>query len=613
MSKKAPRGPWYRQPRERAHEAVYARVSALRNELAAWRDHALFLMQLRAGSEDISGDGLHRGEDGRLRYNLASSTVDTAQSLIAASRPLPQCVVKGGDWKKQRKAKLRTRTLQSQALEMKLYQLFAQAHDDACTAGIGAIHFLADTDTGLPSAERVHPLQLVWDRTEASNGQLRSLFRLRLIDREVLRALYKDHAELLSASDGPSFQDLRDFALQRNTKCDQVVVYEAWHLPSSSKADDGKHVICTNNATLLLEDWKRPRFPMSFFRWAPRQVGFLGRSLVEEVRPAQRRIHSLIEFVEECQDLGSVPRVWLEEGGHTEPDELDNRPMGIGFYRGQPPIFNTFEATPQDLQAEIDRIREQTWSMLGLTQSQVQGERPAGVTSAVGMRTMDDIGSRRHAMNLRWFEDSVLESFLCLSDLNDDVAERDPGFVVRRQTRGRFLETSKWAELKIPEGDLSVSVFPVSALPTTPAGRYQQLEEWIQAGWIPREVAMQLLGMPDLEAYEDLNTADLRCVQWQVGRILDGEQNVLPVPQQDLLGAAEFARKSYLHELQEGAPAEVLDALDNFVTLARLLLERQQQEQAANAQPSADPMGEAAPGLVGAMSPGPAEQAPLAA
>lgn len=614
-------GAWYAQPDGKAHEHVAGRVTSLRKELSTYRNHALFLMQLRAGSEDIAGDGLYRGEDGRLRYNLGSSTVDTAGSIVASSRPLPQVVTKGGNWKLQRKGKLRTRTLQTQALELDLYQKAAQAFDDACTIGLGALHFLRSPDTGLPDCERVQPLELVWDRTEANAGAPRSLFRVRLVNREVLMALYPEHAEALKGSDGPTFQDVRDFALVHNSDCDQVVVYEAWHLPSSSKlvegedgkkrSKDGKHAICTSNVTLAEEDWKRARFPFAFFRWAPRQFGFVGRSLIEEVRPAQSRIHALIEFVEECQDLGSVPRVWLELGSQVEPDEMDNLPMGIGWYKGNPPIINTHNATPHDLQEEIDRIREQTWSMLGLTQAQIQGEKPAGVTSAIGMRTVEDIGSRRHAQNLKFFEQSMLGCFQALSDVNDDVADADPSFTVARSTRGRFLETSKWAELRIDEGEMRISVFPISSLPTTPAGRYQQIEEWVQAGWMPRDVAMQLLGLPDLEAYEDLNTADLRCAQWQVQRILDGEKNVLPVPRQGLLEAADFGRKSYVNAMQEGAPADVLDQLGAYIDYAKKLMSMAAaNDPTAGAQVGGPMSAQARPAP---MAPGPAEQPVLAA
>lgn len=620
MSKPKLKGAWYAQPAGQGAAHVADRVSSLRKELMAYRDEAMHLMQLRAGSPDVAGDGgLYRGDDGRLRYNLVSSTVDTAGSIVASTRPLPQVVTKGGDWKLQRKGKLKTRTLQTQALEIGLYTKAAQAFDDGCTIKLGALHFLQNPDTGLADVERVQPLELVWDRTEANTGSPRSLFRVRLMNREVLQALYPAHAEALKSSGGPTWQDKSDFALVYNSQCDQVVVYEAWHLPSSSKlieredgtkgTRDGRHIICTDNVELMNEDWRRARFPMAFFRWAPRQFGFLGRSLVDEVRPAQARIHALIEHIEECQDLGSVPRVWLEYGSDVEPDEYDNKPMGVGFYKGQPPLFAKPDATPHDLQEEIDRIREQTWSMLGLTQAQIQGEKPAGVTSAIGMRTVEDIGSRRHAQNLKYFEESMLECFQALSDLNDDIAERDPEFAVSRSTRGRFLETSKWKSLTTGEGDMRITVFPISSLPTTPAGRYQQIEEWVQIGWMPRDVAMQLLGLPDLEAYEDVNTADLRCVQWQVGRILDGEKGVLPVPRQGLLVAADFARKSYVSEMQDGCPKDVLDRLGEFIDYVKVLMDLE----AANQPPAMPAAPMAAPASAAPMMPGPAELPVLAA
>lgn len=601
---------WYNAPKSEAHASMTKRVDQLRFELSAYRDHALFLMRLRCGSPNIQGDGLYQGDDGRLRYNLGSSTVDTAGSIVASSRPIPQCVVKGGDWTQQRKAKLRTRTLQTQAVEIGLYTLAAQAFDDACTIGIGAIHFMPDPDTGLPYAERVLPLELVWDPTEANSGKPRSLFRVRLMNRDVLKALYPRKAAEIDGAAGPSMTDLADFALTRNTDADQVVVYEGWHLPSSSKSTDGRRVLCVDKVTLVDQPWTRKRFPFGIVRWAPRQFGYLGRSLIEEVRPAQGRIHSLIEFTEECQDLGSVPRVWCEYGSGIEPDELDNRPMGIGWYKGAPPTLTAFDATPHDLQEEIDRIREQTWSQLGLTQAQIQGEKPAGVTSAIGLRTVEDISSRRHAQNLKFFEESMLDCFQALSDVNDDVAKDKPDFEVNAQIRGRFLEATKWTELQIKEGDIRISVFPISSLPTTPAGRYQQIEEWVQAGWMPRDVAMLLLGMPDLEAYEDLATADLRCAQWQVSKILDNivakdGSPILPDKYQNAQVAADFARKSLVSEMQEGAPEAVLQALRDYVDYAKALSEAQPANQQTAQQPT--------DATVAAQSPVPAEQPALAA
>lgn len=583
---------WYEANKGQAHERVSAIVSELRAKSRPWRDSALFLMQLRAGSQDITGEGLYLGSDKRMRYNLCSSTVDTAASIVASTRPVPQIVTKAGDWSLQRKAKLRTRCLQTQAMELGLYAEAARAFDDACTVGLGAVHFLPDTDTGLTSCERVHPLELVWDWNEARSGKLRSLYRVRLVSREVLSGLYPTKSDKIDASAGPAYRDYADFQLQRDPSVDQVAVFEAWHLPSSSKSDNGRHVICTNLVTLSDEPWTRPRLPFGFFRWGPRQLGFLGRSLVEEVRPAQSRIHAIIEFVETCQVLGSKPQVWLPRGANVEPSDVDNMPMSVNEYDGlTPPVFQTFNATPQDLEQQIDRIREQTWSMLGLNQQQISGERPAGVSSAVGMKTLEDTGSRRHAQNLKHFEASMLECFQALADCNDAVAERLPSFEVRADARGKFLETSKWRSLRISEGECRVSVFPVSSLPTSPTGRYDRVQELVQAGWITPAMAAQLLGLPDIEAYEDLETADLRYAQRQISRILDGEQGVLPEPFQSPELAADLGRKAYLSAREEGAPEELCAALREYVLEARAKMQEAQPQPAAppQAQPVASP------------------------
>lgn len=584
-------GVWYRAVKDDVHAVTFGHVSKLRQKNRSYRDTAMFYMKLRAGSQDVTGDGLYMGDDGRMRYNLGASTVDTMISIVASQRAVPQSVVKGGDWNVQRKAKLRTRVMQTQAIELKLHELSSKAYDDACTTMIGALHFMRDPDTGLPHIERVLPLELVWDPTEAMAGYPRSLYRVRLVDRAVLKALYPSKAKDLDGADGPSVNDQRDFALYRQRDCDQVVVVEAWHLPSSSKANDGRHVICTSTCSLSDSPWKRSRFPIVVSRWAPRQLGFLGRSLIEEVRPAQQRIHKLIDYVEQCQDLGSKPQVWVHGNSQVEAEQIDNVAMSVNRYYGDsPPTFFTFDATPHDLEASIEQIREHAWSQLGLTQAQLQGEKPSGVTSAVAMKTVDDIGSRRHAQNLKHHEAFMVECFQALADLNDDIAEQNPAFEVRASIRARFLETSKWAELKIEEGDERIGVFPISALPTTPTGRYDRIEEWVQAGWITREVALLLHGMPDLEAYEDIETADIRYVQHQVGQILNGKLGILPESYQDLAIAADYARKKYIATREEGAPEEILQELRNFIDAIKDKQDELAAKQAAKQQPPAPAM-----------------------
>jgi len=596
---------WYTYPKKEAHAEIAKVVDGMRRKQAGYRDSVIHCMRLRAGTQDLAGDGLNIGDNGRLRYNLAASTVDTMCSIVASSRPMPQTIVRGGDYRLQRQAKLRNRCLIGQALDLELFRKAGLAYDDACTTGLGVLHFTRDSDTGLPTVERRLPLSLVWDRVEAVNGSVRSLYMTDLVPRDVLLALYPNLADKIAKAKGPDQTDLRDYAMTRDSQADQVIVRWAWHLPASSakrKTADGedkdelrhpgRHVMCVDTCTLSDVPWTRARFPFAFFRYAPRQVGFNGRSLVEAIRPAQQRIHRLIQTVEENQDFGAACRVFVERGSEIDREQITNLPMGVQTYVGQVPTFNTFDATLTGLQDEIDRIREQTWSQLGLNESQVQGTRNPGLSSGKAIMAQEDIGSRRHAMNLRYFEEAMLECYQALSDLNDDVAEDVPDFEVSARARGRFLESSRWADLQIEDGDVRTSVFPVSSLLTSPSGRYQQLETLVDKGWVPQGVAQQLSGMPDLEAYEDLETADLRLAQKHVGQIQDGAKGVLPIREMDMQVVIPFVRKSLVSATEDDAPDSVLAELDAYLQYAREL------DKAS--QPA--PLPEALPGMPGPMT-----------
>ena len=80
MSRTAPKA-WYSYPKKEAHGEIAKVVDGMRKRQAGYRDSVIHCMRLRIGTQDLAGDGLTMGDSGRLRYNLAASTVDTL-SLI---------------------------------------------------------------------------------------------------------------------------------------------------------------------------------------------------------------------------------------------------------------------------------------------------------------------------------------------------------------------------------------------------------------------------------------------------------------------------------------------------------------------------------------------------
>lgn len=580
--------PWWEYPAVDMHEGASAWVSSCRKSLSRYHTDLLYYMSLFAGTTDLTGTGAMATSSAqdKLKYNLVSSVVETAQSIVGSARTLPYHLPRGGNWSTQRKAKKRTACLQAQFQDLGVFQRGAEVILDGCVGGLGTAHIFIDPDTGLPGIERVIPQELSWDPNEALAGEVRTIARSKPVAREVLIALYPKHADDIRKASGPSTLDMKDWALHRDGTADQVLVHEAWHLPPK-QGGKGKHVIFTNNATLFCEEWKRPRFPFAFYRWAPRQVGFIGKSLVAEVEPTQQRVEKLIRYIEVCQDLGSKPQVWLEKGAEVEPQQIDNLPMSVNRYAGTPPVFQTFDATPHDLEASIDIMRERVLNQLGLSMSAVSGEKPSGVSSAVALQTVEDIASRRHVLNIRQVEAFYLDVAQCLADANDEVAADQADFKIDRRVKARFLDSTSWRECKIDEGDVRMTVYPISSLPPTPTGQLERIEAWIQTGFIQRDEAVMLLGMPDTEAFSDEVAADRTFVEWQIERLLDGEK-VLPEPMANLDMQADVVRRNYLIARQNKADEAVLNNFRVFLGRAKQMAQKAAE---AAAPPPAAPGG----------------------
>lgn len=569
---------WWKADKSKVYADVCPLVTHLRK--TGRRDRDVYHMRLY-GNYDVAGQGvkIHAGWsllEGRTRYNLTASMVGTAASLVAASKPMPMYLTTDGDFSLQRKARQRTRVIEGQFWDTGVYDLDPKIFIDGAVVGTGALYGCIHPRTGKPYLERVLPLELVVDHTEAISGHPRSIYRVRLVAREVMEALYPKQASKIATAGGPSSDDYSDWFLNRDTTCDQVLVYEAWHLDSSGDAGDGRHVLCVDTVDLVDEEYSWDRFPFAFFRWEDRIAGFWGCGIAEQCADAQWRINKLIQRVERLQDLGSNAWVFARgpEGLQLKPSQMTNLPMQVVPIQGDVQVI-THSATPPDLQEQIQLIRQEKMEELGISQNVVAGEKPQGVTSAVGQRAADDIRSRRHVQHTKRWEAFHMEAAKLLEWLNDQVAEKDPSFTVRaveRRGRAEFLRETKWKEVDLGgENKSRMRVFPVSALPSTPQGKWSAVQEWIEAGFVSRPFAMQLMDFPDLDAVQRIELADLDYVQWQVERMLDGE-DVYPEPYQDLSLATDIVRKSLLQADMMGAEDNVLQRLRDYIEECKAML-----------------------------------------
>lgn len=595
-SKKA----WYSAPKNDAHKAVFDEVAVIRKQQAtARRDIAHYYAMYSNGNANGLGrrlygdrirDYLFTGRTGRTHFNMVQAACDTAHSLIASNPPVPTYLGSGLDWDVSRVAEKRTEVLQTQFTDL-TRGLLAQWFLDGAITGCGYLQGFLNED-GLPELGRVHPLEMLIEHTDGLNRHPRSTHRVRYVSKEDLKTAHPDKAHLIDLAPVPTVEPaIESIFLDKLTDKTRIVeVVESFHLRSGkrgkdgNKVADGRHTVCIANSTLVDEDFGGDEHPYIVFRYRERSVGFWGAGIAESARDPQNRVNDLIARVARGQDLASTLIILNPNGeGAVQPEEMTNELGLVLNYEAQngPPQLLKWDGTLADLQQQIDLEFQRFLVTEGLAESQVVGEGAGrGLASGVAQRAADDIKSRRLIQHIERFQNACLDVAKLIERLNDQAAQAaeadDRTYEVKgKALRGQqtFLRTSEWAQLAIQEGQANLSMMPMSALPTTPAGKYAAVMDWLQAGFVDSQYAKKLLNFPDLQGFTELDLADLEYCQWQLQRIVDGEVGVLPEPRQNLTLALDLGRKAKFVATMKSAPPEVLDEFETYLLYAEQLLQ----------------------------------------
>lgn len=594
-------GFWWDATKEQVGKAVIRMVDCIVQDARALREDTRFYMDLcsnsnTAGNETyatMNGDRQRWGWDRKMRQNLCLAAVDTACSLVAQNRTAPIYLTNLGDFSLARKAEQRSRVLHAQLYDLGAYRIMPDAWRDAAETGAG--HVFGCVRNGRPYLERCLPNEIVVDDQDGRYRKPRSIYRIHFPAREQMRKLYPSRARDLAKSTGPTNSDFIDFNLRSSSAVDRVRVIEAWHLPSAAGATDGRHVMAADNCVLVDEPWTQERFPFVRIIYAERRIGYFGQGLAERMAGAQIQLNELNDAIRDCQRLTSNAMIWQQENDGGEWEDLSNLPGQV--YRSRtPPQLLRWEGTPGDLFREREVVKAAAFEQEGLAPQMISGEGGSpGLESGRAIRAEDDVRSRRHIDPTRRLEDAYSDLVQLIADLNDQCAELDPEYVVTGRARfGRqtFLRTSKWAELELPEGDVRVNMFPMSALPTTVQGKFAAIDEWIQGGFVSKPQALDLMEFPDIDAWHQLENANLDLVRWQLEQILDaqeGQPMELPIEHQDLMLAVDIANKSFLVAYRMQAPPHVQRGLQDYIAHAKMLMDKVAAEEAARAAQAAPP------------------------
>lgn len=584
---------WWKQPDKELHNSVFALVKHLDAEQSYVDNDNYRHMRLYGNLEayalrsytSLRTEPTSLSQQ-RVTLNIVQSMTDTVVSKITKNTPKPSFLTEGGDFSMQRRAMKLTQFVEGTFEATDYYQKSAKAFKDSCINGTGAIKFYKQN--GEVCAERVFIGELTVNDSEAIYGDPRSLYQKKHIHIDVLKAAFPDFVAKIDALGSPEMSTYQSNTFDRRSN--MILVTEAWHRPSGKDAKDGKHVICIENATLFTEEWTKDYFPFVFHRWCECPLGFWGQGLAEQLTGLQLEINKILRTIQISMHLVSIPKIFVEAGSNVVSAHLNNKIGGIIKFVGTKPTMEALGTIPPDLFNHLDRLYSRAYEIAGISQLSANAQKPAGLDSGKALREYNDIESERFMEVGKRYERTFIQASKIIIDLAKELAKDDPDYAIKAKNN-QFLQTLKWKDVDMEHDEYIMQVFPTSSLASSPAGRLQDVQELLAAGFINKEDGMKLLDFPDLRQFYNFNNAGVEDIERTIEAIIDSGDYQTPEPYQNLQMGITKMQQAYLLYKSMNAPEEKLEMFRRWIEDAATLLKKAANASAAPTAPSLPPAG----------------------
>lgn len=596
---------------EDAHAQVFAALSYWDDHQSQIHNAHLLHARLYGNAEIVGFRGSEytkataRTRKWSVAFNIIKSVCDTISARIAKNKPRPQFLSKGGDWTLQQRAKRLSKFCEGVFHMADVWATAAKCFLDATIFGAGFAHVYHDG--GRIYVDRVFPDEIIVDLQEARYGEPRQIHRVRTMPAEVVAGLYPDKRKKIESA--PEAGD--DLTHNKDSETAALItLVESWHLPSAPGANDGRHTICVETATLLDEEYTKEFFPIAKIEWGPPVLGYWPIGLAQEITPIQRECNHLLRRIQEAMQRLAVPWIFVKKGSQVVKEHLNNMIAGVIEWTGDtPPNVSAHATVHPEVFNHLDRLYQRAYELAGVSQMSATGKKPAGLDSGAALREYNDIETERFAMKALAYEDFHMDiTRLIVEAARDafgpkdaeDNAREDIEVMAQVGRRNKFVESIRWSEVSMDDDAYELQVFPTNLLPTQPAGRLQQVKELQADGFISPEMAASLLDFPDVEAVMSLKTAPIDDMKATIERMLRDGEYFPPEPFQNLALGMELVTGAYLRGRLEGVPEDKLDLLRQWLMDAKDLLN---QAAPAPAAPAAPGPAAGAPGPAGLPAP----------
>lgn len=539
-----------------------------------------------------------------MTLNILQNVIDTAASMIAKNKPKPKFVTDGAkNYSTKVRGKKLTKYVEGVFDEMKIYSIMQRVFTDACIYGTGAVKLYEED--GKLKAENLFIEELLIDDLEGMHEKPMQIHQRKYIPRDILAAQFPKYKEqinsALTVSGGTATLSTSDV----------VPVIESWHLRSSKKSKDGKHTISIENCTLFSEEYKKDYYPILFFRWAHQTLGFWGRGICHEIWKLQRELDIILQTIQKAQRLISGPVIAVESGSNIAENHLtSNKLAKIVEYTVQPPNYLLPPIVQPELYQHAQYLEDRMYKVSGVSQSAATGKKPEDVKSGVAIREVADIAQGRFEIVAQRWEECFIDLARIIVDMSNDLYKEDKSLsILSTDKRGASKIDFKDAMVDLEEFQLQL--FPVSGLPSTPAGRLDQLMDYAQAGYLSKEQVMDIADFPDLQDAVDLETASLHLTQQILSEIKENGKYIPPGIYMNFQEAYKMVALEIDRSIVQKVDEENIDLLRRWADELKDLMDQAQPPPQPQMQPNAGtPSQQGAPAVGAQMQQGAPQMPP---
>ena len=523
--------------------------------------------------------------------NLLSAVVDTAIAQLV-QQPDIRINTTGVGWTKQVNARRIGRAISGVFHATGLHDMAWHVALDAATNPLGAVRWWMAN--GRLKCDRVLPHTIIYNVSEGRRP--RNIWLHYGVPKSALCDRFPKHAEALQ--DAPRYQEdglFESIDTPFPIDSDKLDVWEHWHLGEEGQC--GRYVMACGEISLEDDDWDYDFFPVVDLRWSESYDSFGGRSLGAQLLPYQTRVNRMMRVIDKSQTKACVPRLLVPKG--TEYVSLTNEPMEKIVYNpeaGVPTIVPGVALPPEFYSSLEDEIRR-AFELAGVSVNSGTGTTRRGLNSGKAIREDSEVAATRmraHGTRIdRWYERNarVCLALMCAAYRDGKVREAAPGT--------HLLDEIDWNAFDVREDELDIRCSVVSGLPGQPSARLEYVQELIKAGLVKQRHALRMLAIPDVDKYEDAETAAFDLAASQIEAALYDQQYEPPEPepQEYVETLIELGTKELLNARRRKAPAANLELLRRLIAAAKRIRDaapkpiQAMPTPAMPGQPGADPGG----------------------